>query len=144
MYQPKLYQVCRVSYYLYKMWPDQNIYNIIWYNFLRNIIYLHYRQTLIFSSVLMPQIKSVMNKKCHNYAGKVLVENPIEVGSIQQVLVQVPQIFHRYDFNTILFESFFVFFVSYSLTRLTFFCLVRWVMNSTTVPSMSFEDSINK
>ncbi|XP_075982902.1 U3 small nucleolar RNA-associated protein 25 homolog [Anticarsia gemmatalis] len=56
----------------------------------------YYRQTLIFSSVALPEIKSIINKKCYNYAGKVLVENPIEVGSIQQVLVQVPQIFHRF------------------------------------------------
>ncbi|KAJ8723882.1 hypothetical protein PYW07_007862 [Mythimna separata] len=56
----------------------------------------YYRQTLLFSSVSLPEIKSVINKKCHNYAGKVIVENPAEVGSIQQVLVQVPQVFHRF------------------------------------------------
>ncbi|XP_026743020.1 digestive organ expansion factor homolog [Trichoplusia ni] len=56
----------------------------------------YYRQTLLFSSVALPEIKSVINKKCYNYAGKVLVENPVEIGSIQQVLVQVPQIFHRF------------------------------------------------
>ncbi|KOB75443.1 Digestive organ expansion factor-like protein [Operophtera brumata] len=55
------------------------------------------RQTLIFSSVMLPVIKAVINKKCHNYAGRVLVENPIEVGSIQQVLLQVPQVFHRFN-----------------------------------------------
>ncbi|CAH0756445.1 unnamed protein product [Diatraea saccharalis] len=55
----------------------------------------YYRQTLIFSSVPLPEIKSVLNKKCQNYAGKVVVENPIEIGSIQQILLQVPQIFHR-------------------------------------------------
>ncbi|KAJ8714064.1 hypothetical protein PYW08_007684 [Mythimna loreyi] len=56
----------------------------------------YYRQTLIFSSVSLPEIKSVINKKCHNYAGKVIIENPAQVGSIQQVLVQVPQVFHRF------------------------------------------------
>lgn len=56
---------------------------------------MFHRQTLLFSSVALPEIKSVINKKCYNYAGKVLVENPVEIGSIQQVLVQVPQIFHR-------------------------------------------------
>ncbi|XP_039757969.1 digestive organ expansion factor homolog [Pararge aegeria] len=55
----------------------------------------YYRQTLVFSSVALPEIKSVLNRKCQNYAGKVLVVNPPEVGSIQQVLVQVPQLFHR-------------------------------------------------
>lgn len=62
------------------------------------IIFLNcfsYRQTLIFSSVALPEIKSVINKKCHNYAGRILVENPTDIGSIQQVLVQVPQVFHR-------------------------------------------------
>ncbi|KAH9639244.1 hypothetical protein HF086_014108 [Spodoptera exigua] len=44
----------------------------------------------------LPEIKSVMNKKCHNYAGRILVENPTDIGSIQQVLVQVPQVFHRF------------------------------------------------
>ncbi|XP_035449443.2 U3 small nucleolar RNA-associated protein 25 homolog [Spodoptera frugiperda] len=56
----------------------------------------YYRQTLIFSSVALPEIKSVINKKCHNYAGRILVENPTDIGSIQQVLVQVPQVFHRF------------------------------------------------
>ncbi|XP_004924541.1 U3 small nucleolar RNA-associated protein 25 homolog [Bombyx mori] len=62
----------------------------------------YYRQTLVFASVLLPEIKSVLNKKCHNYAGKVLVENPVEVGSIQQVLLQIPQIFHRFNASTAL------------------------------------------
>ncbi|CAB3245744.1 unnamed protein product [Arctia plantaginis] len=56
----------------------------------------YYRQTIILSSLALPEIKSLINKKCHNYAGKVLVENPPEVGSIQQVMVQIPQIFHRF------------------------------------------------
>lgn len=54
-----------------------------------------FRQTIILSSVALPEIKSIINRKCHNYAGKVVVENPPEIGTIQQVLVQVPQIFHR-------------------------------------------------
>lgn len=57
----------------------------------------YYRQTLIFSSVLLPEIKALINKKCQNYAGKVIVENHVEVGSIQQVVLQVPQIFHRFN-----------------------------------------------
>lgn len=61
------------------------------------IIYyvVFFRQTIILSSVALPEIKSIINRKCHNYAGKVVVENPPEIGTIQQVLVQVPQIFHR-------------------------------------------------
>ncbi|KAM3955030.1 LOW QUALITY PROTEIN: U3 small nucleolar RNA-associated protein 25 homolog [Aphomia sociella] len=57
----------------------------------------YYRQTLVFSSLLLPEIKAVMNKKCYNYAGKVIVANPIEMGAIQQVVLQVPQIFHRFN-----------------------------------------------
>lgn len=64
-------------------------------NFLKLTIFFFCRQTLIFSSVSLPEIKSVINKKCHNYAGKVIIENPAQIGSIQQVLVQVPQVFHR-------------------------------------------------
>ncbi|XP_026314987.1 digestive organ expansion factor homolog [Hyposmocoma kahamanoa] len=56
----------------------------------------YYRQTLVFSSLLLPEIKAILNKKCQNYAGKVLVENPVDNGSIQQVLLQIPQIFHRF------------------------------------------------
>ncbi|XP_046971418.1 U3 small nucleolar RNA-associated protein 25 homolog [Vanessa cardui] len=57
----------------------------------------YYRQTLVFSSIPLPEIMSVMNKKCQNYAGKVLVVNKPDIGSIQQVLVQVPQLFHRFN-----------------------------------------------
>lgn len=57
----------------------------------------YYRQTLIFSSVALPEIKFILNHKCQNYAGKAVVSNPCEVGSIQQVLLQVPQIFHRFN-----------------------------------------------
>ncbi|XP_013135561.1 PREDICTED: digestive organ expansion factor homolog isoform X2 [Papilio polytes] len=57
----------------------------------------YYRQTLIFSSVSLPEIKSIINRKCQNYAGKVLSANPVEIGSIQQVVLQVPQLFHRFN-----------------------------------------------
>ncbi|KAJ9581055.1 hypothetical protein L9F63_023765, partial [Diploptera punctata] len=51
----------------------------------------YYRQTLVFSSVMLPEFNALFSKKCHNYAGKVTVVNPITTGSICQVLVQVPQ-----------------------------------------------------
>ncbi|XP_038206745.1 digestive organ expansion factor homolog [Zerene cesonia] len=57
----------------------------------------YYRQTLLFSSISLPEIRSVLNKKCQNYAGRVVIANPTEVGSIQQVIVQVPQLFHRFN-----------------------------------------------
>ncbi|CAG4957551.1 unnamed protein product [Colias eurytheme] len=57
----------------------------------------YYRQTLLFSSISLPEIRSVLNKKCQNYAGRVIIANPTDVGSIQQVIVQVPQLFHRFN-----------------------------------------------
>ncbi|CAG9813526.1 unnamed protein product [Phaedon cochleariae] len=57
----------------------------------------YYRQTLIFSSIALPEINSIFNKKCHNYAGKVRVINPSEVGCINRVVVQVPHVFHRFE-----------------------------------------------
>ncbi|XP_060826908.1 U3 small nucleolar RNA-associated protein 25 homolog [Bombus pascuorum] len=57
----------------------------------------YYRQTLIFSSIHVPEIYGVFNKKCYNYAGKVKIINPISPGSICQVAVQIPQVFHRFD-----------------------------------------------
>ncbi|VVC91521.1 unnamed protein product [Leptidea sinapis] len=38
----------------------------------------------------------IINKKCQNYVGKVIVDNHCETGSIQQVILQVPQLFHRF------------------------------------------------
>ncbi|XP_047506925.1 U3 small nucleolar RNA-associated protein 25 homolog isoform X1 [Pieris napi] len=55
----------------------------------------YYRQTLVFSSIAMPEIRSIVNKKCQNYRGKVIISNQPEIGAIRQVLVQVPQLFHR-------------------------------------------------
>lgn len=57
----------------------------------------YYRQTLIFSSIHVPEIYGVFNKKCYNYSGKVKIINPISPGSICQVVVQVPQVFHRFE-----------------------------------------------
>ncbi|KAG7204092.1 hypothetical protein KM043_001942 [Ampulex compressa] len=57
----------------------------------------YYRQTLIFSSIQLPEIHGILNKKCFNYAGKVKVINPISLGSICQVVTQVPQVFHKFE-----------------------------------------------
>ncbi|KAJ8946429.1 hypothetical protein NQ318_014415 [Aromia moschata] len=57
----------------------------------------YYRQTLIFSSLVLPEINAVFNRKCSNYAGKVRVANTIEFGCIGQVFVQLPHVFHRFD-----------------------------------------------
>ncbi|CAD5110972.1 DgyrCDS325 [Dimorphilus gyrociliatus] len=53
------------------------------------------RQTLVFSSVLTPEIQSLVNKHCFNYAGKVKVNSVQRRGTICQVVVHLPQIFHR-------------------------------------------------
>ncbi|OAD58335.1 Digestive organ expansion factor like protein [Eufriesea mexicana] len=57
----------------------------------------YYRQTLIFSSIHVPEIYGIFNKKCYNYSGKVKIVNPVSSGSICQVVVQVPQVFHRFE-----------------------------------------------
>ncbi|XP_076164404.1 U3 small nucleolar RNA-associated protein 25 homolog isoform X2 [Ptiloglossa arizonensis] len=57
----------------------------------------YYRQTLIFSNIHVPEIYGIFNKRCYNYAGKIKVINPISPGSICHVVVQVPQVFHRFE-----------------------------------------------
>ena len=52
----------------------------------------YYRQTLLFSSIMLPEFNALFSKKCHNYAGRISVINPIPIGSICQVVVQVPQV----------------------------------------------------
>ncbi|XP_077998956.1 U3 small nucleolar RNA-associated protein 25 homolog [Glandiceps talaboti] len=56
-----------------------------------------YRQTLSFSSVVTPEMNSLFNKHCHNYAGKVLVNNPVISGSICQIATALPQVFQRIE-----------------------------------------------
>lgn len=60
----------------------------------------YYRQTLIFSSVVLPEINSIFNKKCFNYAGKARVSNPVQAGSINQVFIQLPHLFQRFEANS--------------------------------------------
>lgn len=73
----------------------------------------YYRQTLVFSSIQLPEIHAIFNKKCLNYAGKVKVVNPISAGSICQVVTQLPQVFHKLPVNSHLqsFEARMNFFV---------------------------------
>nr|XP_022912905.1 digestive organ expansion factor homolog [Onthophagus taurus] len=61
----------------------------------------YYRQTLIFSSLILPEINSIFNKKCFNYAGKVKVVNEIQFGSIGQVFVQLPHVFQKINVNSV-------------------------------------------
>ncbi|XP_058834190.1 U3 small nucleolar RNA-associated protein 25 homolog [Topomyia yanbarensis] len=60
-----------------------------------------YRQTLIFSSLDLPEFRSIFNNKCANYRGKVRVANPVKNGSIRHVVIQVPQTFHRIEVSSL-------------------------------------------
>lgn len=61
----------------------------------------YYRQSLIFSSYPQPEINAFFNKKCHNYAGKVKVTNPVSKGTICKVFTQVPQVFNKFTPNNV-------------------------------------------
>ncbi|XP_065069024.1 U3 small nucleolar RNA-associated protein 25 homolog [Rhopilema esculentum] len=56
-----------------------------------------YRQTLLFSSFITPELNSVFNKYCSNYAGKVRIKAASLPGTVRQVVLQIPQVFHRID-----------------------------------------------
>lgn len=62
----------------------------------------YYRQTIIFSSFVLPEINSIFNKRCFNYAGKVRTANPIKEGTIGQVFVQLPHVFHKFECGSVL------------------------------------------
>ncbi|XP_055849072.1 U3 small nucleolar RNA-associated protein 25 homolog [Episyrphus balteatus] len=60
-----------------------------------------YRQTLLCTSHELPEFRSLFSSKCSNYRGKVRVVNPIADGSIRNVFVQTPQVFHKIDVDSI-------------------------------------------
>lgn len=74
----------------------------------------YYRQTLMFSSMIMPEANSILSKYCFNYAGRVTVVNPVVSGSINKVFVQLPHVFQRFEANSLLqsIEARFEFFTS--------------------------------
>lgn len=55
----------------------------------------YYRQTLIFSSLHSSEIAGLISKYCFNYAGRLTSVNIITSGSICQVIVEYPQVFHK-------------------------------------------------
>uniref|UniRef100_A0A671RCA1 U3 small nucleolar RNA-associated protein 25 homolog n=1 Tax=Sinocyclocheilus anshuiensis TaxID=1608454 RepID=A0A671RCA1_9TELE len=57
----------------------------------------HYRQTLVFSAIQEPQITNILTKHCHNYRGQVCSKTIPKVGSICQVLVQLPHVFQMFQ-----------------------------------------------
>lgn len=54
----------------------------------------YYMQSLVFSSHPMPEISALFNSQLINYGGKIAITNPVVSGSIAQVVVLVPQMFH--------------------------------------------------
>ncbi|KAJ3290825.1 hypothetical protein HK104_006505 [Borealophlyctis nickersoniae] len=52
------------------------------------------RQTLIFSHFITPEINALFNKHCKNVGGKVKIKRRFK-GSIADVMIQLPQVFHR-------------------------------------------------
>ncbi|XP_072041520.1 U3 small nucleolar RNA-associated protein 25 homolog [Amphiura filiformis] len=56
-----------------------------------------YRQTVICSSIAVPELKALFNRHCHNYAGRIMIQNPPVNGSICQVVTQLPQVFHKVE-----------------------------------------------
>lgn len=57
-----------------------------------------YRQTLVFSSLASGEVNALTSTHCHNYNGRVIVYNPPQSGTIQNVMVpSVPQRFHRFS-----------------------------------------------
>lgn len=60
----------------------------------------YYRQTLIFSSIQLPEIHAIFNKHCQNYAGKIKIINPITNDYIAKIAVQLPQVFHKFNANS--------------------------------------------
>jgi len=64
-----------------------------------------YRQTLIFSSFITPEMNSLFNKHCHNYSGKVRIKPLSYSGSVRQIVSQIPQVLHRIDCQSVTSEA---------------------------------------
>jgi len=57
----------------------------------------YYRQTLLFSSFQTPEINSIFNKHCFNFAGKNKWVVSNVSGTVQQVVSEIPQVFRRIE-----------------------------------------------
>ncbi|XP_052468794.1 U3 small nucleolar RNA-associated protein 25 homolog isoform X1 [Carassius gibelio] len=62
----------------------------------------NYRQTLVFSAIQEPQITNILTKHCHNYRGQVCSKTIPKVGSICQVLVQLPHVFQMFHSDSLM------------------------------------------
>ncbi|XP_014274794.1 U3 small nucleolar RNA-associated protein 25 homolog [Halyomorpha halys] len=54
----------------------------------------YYLQSLVFSANPLPEVTGLFNSKLNNYNGKIIITNPVIPGSISQVIVHAPQMFH--------------------------------------------------
>lgn len=70
-------------------------------NWVLNGLSKNYCQTLLFTTHELPEFRSLYNNKMVNYRGKVRTIQTIEVGSIQKVIVNVPQVFQRIDVTSL-------------------------------------------
>uniref|UniRef100_A0A0K8SP75 U3 small nucleolar RNA-associated protein 25 homolog n=1 Tax=Lygus hesperus TaxID=30085 RepID=A0A0K8SP75_LYGHE len=61
----------------------------------------YYMQSMVFSFNPMPEITALFNSKFANFAGKVTIVNPLTSGSMSQVALQVPQVFHHVKSATV-------------------------------------------
>ena len=50
----------------------------------------YYRQTLMFSSLAMPEISAILNKNCFNYSGTIRSANFHNLGAISSIVASVP------------------------------------------------------
>ncbi|CAH1792944.1 unnamed protein product [Owenia fusiformis] len=80
-----------------------------------------YRQTLVFSSIVFPELNGLFNKHCHNYAGKISLKHHHNGGSICQIVTQLPQVFQklRCDSYYQLADARFQFFIKKVLPQFT-------------------------
>ncbi|XP_059487983.1 U3 small nucleolar RNA-associated protein 25 homolog [Neocloeon triangulifer] len=54
-------------------------------------------QTCVLSAVQLPELTALMRRRCRNYAGRAVVANPVKLGSISQVVLHLPQVFHKIE-----------------------------------------------
>ena len=55
-----------------------------------------YRQTIVLSSHLTPDIQALVRRFCFNFSGRLTVQ-PTYEGCISRIVSQVPQVFHRFE-----------------------------------------------
>lgn len=64
-----------------------------------------YRQTILLSSVELPEFRWLFNKHFKNYRGKIRSINHVPTGSIKHVVVKVPQSFQRIETTSLESQS---------------------------------------